>query len=187
MPRLTSEHFVDRTSELLRQQCGGDVTMSMVLKACRAQKGSLYHFFPGGKEELLVAAVKKMRGFSIDHIQKCLNETDTAAQAIKKHLQFLAKLFDRPDITPGMPYLALAATIGEGNDNVRDACDAAIREIESLYANQLVRDGFSTKEAKNRAAFSVLAVEGAILQARVRGNSSPLKLVAANVVEVFTP
>lgn len=162
------------------------MTMSMVLKACGAQKGSLYHFFPGGKEELLVAAVKKMRRCSIDHIQKCIDETDTAAQAIQKHLRFLAKLFDSPDIAPGMPYLALAATVGESSEKVRAACDAAIKEIEALYSKQLVEDGFPSKEAKSRATFSVLAVEGAILQARVRGNSSPIKIVANNVVETFT-
>lgn len=161
--------------------------MSMVLKACGAQKGSLYHFFPGGKEELLVAAIKKMRRYSIEHIQKCIGETDSAAQAIKKHLQFLAKLFDRPSITHGMPYLALAATVGENNESVRKACEAAIKEIQSLYAGQLVKDGFSSKEAKSKAEFSILAVEGAILQARLRGNSAPLKLVASNLIEVLTP
>ena len=157
----------------------------MVLKACNAQKGSLYHFFPGGKEDLLVAAVESMRRCSIDHIRMCLDKSDSAAGAITRHLQFVARLFDRPDATVGMPYLALAATVGAKNPKVRTACNLAIEEIESLYASQLVQDGFESREAKRLSAFSVLAIEGAILQAGVQGTSQPIKLVASRIVQLF--
>lgn len=186
MSRLTSEHFVDRTSELLREQSGGDVTLSMVLEACGAQKGSLYHFFPGGKEELLAAAVKKMHACATRHIRQCIEETQSAAEGARKHLFHVARLIDRPGSRLGMPFLVLAATIGESSDSVHAACDSALKEIESLFANQLVVEGLSTKEAKRLTSFAIAAIEGSILFAHVRGSSKPVKLAAETIAELFS-
>ena len=186
LARLTSEHFVDRTSELLREQSGGDVTLSMVLEACGAQKGSLYHFFPGGKDELVAAAVNKMHACATAHIRQCIEETQSAAEGARKHLLHVAKLIDEPGIALGMPFLALAATIGEANESVHAACGAAVKEIESLYSKQLVAEGVETKQAKRLAGFGLAAIDGSILFARVRGNSKPVKLAADMIAELFS-
>ena len=186
MSRLTSQHFVDRTSELLREQCGGEISLSMVLEACGAQKGSLYHFFPGGKEELFVAAVEKMRGCVLAHLGKCMQESQSAADGIKKHLQFVAKLIDRPNSELGMPFLALGATIGESCKSVQIACEEALKDIESCLSKQLVVDGFSSREAKRLAAFAVAAIEGAILLARLRSNSAPVRLAADTIAALVS-
>ena len=187
MPRLTSQHFVDCASDLLRENCGGDITLAMVLDACGAQKGSLYHFFPGGKEELLAAAVEKMRDCAMAHLRQCMEESRCASEGIRKHLHFVAKLIDRPDNGLGMPFLALASTIGENSASVQAACDNALREFEKFYSSQLVKDGFSNREAKKLAAFSVATVEGAIQLARLRGSSAPVKLAAEKIAELTTP
>ena len=185
LPRLTSDHFVDRTSELLREQGGGDVSLSMVLEACGAQKGSLYHFFPGGKDELVAAAVKKMHDCAATHIRQCIEETQSASAGARKHLLHVAKLIDEPG-TLGMPFLALAATIGEANESVQVACRAALKEIELLFSRQLVVEGTETSEAKRLASFAMAAIDGSILYARVKRNSKPVKLAADMIAELFT-
>ena len=166
MPRLTSEYFVDRTLELLRDQCGADVSLSTILEACGAQKGSLYHFFPGGKEALYTAAVEKMGLCATTHIQKCIEETDSASEAIQQQLSQLTKLIDQPNSSVGMPFLVLAATIGASNGGVREACENAISSIETLFSKQLIKDGFAAKEAKQLSAFCVLAVDGKYAEGR---------------------
>ncbi len=186
LSRLTSEHFVDRMSELLREHGGGDVSLSMVLDACGAQKGSLYHFFPGGKEELVAAAVKKMHACATSHIRQSIEQTRSAAEGMRRHLIQIAKLIDRPDSGLGMPFLVLAATIGETNESVRAACNAALREINSLFYNQLVSEGHATKEARKLADFALAAIEGSILFSRVSGNSKPVKLAAEMIAEMFS-
>jgi TetR/AcrR family transcriptional repressor of lmrAB and yxaGH operons len=186
LARLTSEHFVDRTLELLREHSGADVSLSTILKACDAQKGSLYHFFPGGKEALYAAAVGKMEHCASVHIRQSIDETSSAAEAVQKHLGRLAKLIEQPNSPIGMPFLALAATIGGANEGVRAACEKAVTTIESLFAKQLIKDGFAAKDAKRLASFFVLAVDGAILASRFQGNTKPLKLAAKTLEHLFT-
>lgn len=158
----------------------------MVLDACGAQKGSLYHFFPGGKEELVAAAVKKMHNCATSHIRQCIEETQSAAEGARQHLLHIAKLIDQPDSGLGMPFLALAATIGETNTSVHAACDAAVKEIESLFVNQLVAEAVEKRQAKRLAGFAVAAIDGSILYSRVCGNSKPVKLAADMIAEVFS-
>lgn len=186
MTRLTSEYFVNRTSELLRARGGADVTLSMVLEACDAQKGSLYHFFPGGKNELLAAAVEKMGAYAAADIQQCLEKCDTTAEAIQKHLRRVVRLLDKPDSPIGLPFVTLSATIGTVNEGVREKAEYAISTIESLYASGLIRDGFDTKDAKELATFSTFTVDGAIALSRARGNTKPLKLATAFLGEMFS-
>ena len=166
--------------------CGGDVTLSMVLDACGAQKGSLYHFFPGGKDELVSAAVKKMHACAVSNVRQCIEETGSAAEGAKRHLMHVAKLIDRPDSGLGMPFLVLAATIGETNASVRTACETAVREIESLFCSQLVSEGVDTKTAKRLSGFALAAIDGSILYARICSNSKPVKLAADMVAELFS-
>ena len=186
MPRLTSEQFVESTSELLKAQCGGDITLSAVLDACSAQKGSLYHFFPGGKDELVAIAVKKMGRCVMDHMQMCVEQSETAADAIQMHLKHVAKLMDQPNSPVGLPFLALAATVGSVNQDARMACKDAILGVETILVKQLVQDGFSSRDAKALASFCASATDGAILRSHAFGDTKPLKLTASLLGKMFS-
>ena len=54
----TRERIVAASSELFRHRGYAGTGLKAILAASRAPYGSLYHFFPGGKEELGVAALQ---------------------------------------------------------------------------------------------------------------------------------
>ncbi|QAY72639.1 TetR/AcrR family transcriptional regulator [Agromyces protaetiae] len=62
-PRLTSRGaatrrlLIDGTAELIREE-GVGVTLDDVLVKTRTSKSQIFHYFPGGKEELLLAVVQ---------------------------------------------------------------------------------------------------------------------------------
>ena len=186
MSRLTSEHFIEKTSKLLSNHCGNDLSLATILKECEAQKGSLYHFFPGGKDELYVATVKKMGACATGHILKCVDESDNAASAVSKHIRHIARLLERADRPIGLPFSAMASIYGDSNPAVREECEAAISRAQSIIAKRLVQDGFSNHKAKSLALFSILAIDGAILLSNSRGNSNPLKLAATNLEQLLS-
>src|SRR6185369_5125914 len=53
----TRQRLVESTVELFRRQGYSGTGLKAILAAADAPFGSLYHFFPGGKEELGVAAL----------------------------------------------------------------------------------------------------------------------------------
>ena len=69
---------------------------------------------------------------------------------------------------------------------MKAACEEALKDIESCLSKQLVVDGFSSREAKRLAAFAVAAIEGAILLARLRSNSAPVRLAADTIAALVS-
>jgi len=57
MARDTRQKMIERAAILLAQKGLQGASFSEVLEASGAPRGSLYHHFPGGKDELVLAAV----------------------------------------------------------------------------------------------------------------------------------
>ncbi|QEG23351.1 putative HTH-type transcriptional regulator YxaF [Mariniblastus fucicola] len=158
----------------------------MVLDACEAQKGSLYHFFPGGKDELIAAVVEGISAEATADLKDCIHKAGVLSQAIELHLLHLIERFDRPVSEVGLPFLAMATTLGATNERVRLACMKAIQMLESTYREQLLKEGHGCDSAESLATFLVLAVDGAILLARSRDNSGPLKTASKQLASMLS-
>ena len=178
MNRLSRDIFVERTRELLTRQGCTDVSLSTVLNACDANKGSLYHFFPKGKDELVVAAIQRQAGFAISMNQDFLTRSDSTAEAVFHCLESLAKKMAASDFNLCLPFSAVGAISGDASEELRSACADTLAKLESLFAESLKREGLSAKLAKEIASLIVSTVEGALLQARTRKIATPLKVAA---------
>lgn len=178
MNRLTRDFFVERTRYLLAQQGSPDVSLSTVLDACEANKGSLYHFFPGGKDELVIAAVEKQARCAIAMNQELLLNSDSTADAVFSIVNSLARAMNASDFSLCLPFSAVGAISGDASKNLRSACSETLIKLESLFANALKTEGVSLKTSREVASVIVSTIEGALLQARTRHTIAPLKNAA---------
>ncbi len=181
MNRLTREVFIEQTCRLLNERGRIDFALSDVLDSCGAQKGSLYHFFPEGKNELVVAAVGQMSECALAHVQACLSSEDSVADAVYKHVSDLAKLVETPGRPIAIPFSAIAAITGDDNEEVTLACQRALQRLEAAFCKALKKNGVKANEAKSIAAFIIASIEGAFLLSRTRRTGQPLRLAASNL------
>ena len=63
----TKSLIIDIATSLFQQKGYLGVGLNEILKACNISKGSLYHHFPNGKEELLIACLQSMDGDYYGH------------------------------------------------------------------------------------------------------------------------
>ena len=56
----TKSLIIDIATTLFQQKGYMGVGLNEILKACNISKGSLYHHFPNGKEELLIACLHSL-------------------------------------------------------------------------------------------------------------------------------
>ncbi|KIF71601.1 TetR family transcriptional regulator [Streptomyces sp. AcH 505] len=56
--RATRQRIIDGAAAHLRSDAPGDMTLDDALAATGTSKGQLFHYFPGGKEELLLAVAR---------------------------------------------------------------------------------------------------------------------------------
>lgn len=181
MKKLNRNIFISKTCELLEGQGYHGTTLNDVLSACNAQKGSLYYFFPEGKEELAAEAIKHQGEHLAALTRSMLANQEDSAEAIYQFIWDMATLADQKDFKVGAPFAAIAQESASTNERLRHACMRAYQTMKNVMKDKLEEDGFAAAVAEELAVTIVAAIDGAILLARTQQNSLPLRHTAKAV------
>ncbi|PXX53296.1 TetR family transcriptional regulator [Nocardia tenerifensis] len=138
--------------------------------------GSIYHHFPGGKEEIAVAAITGSGTLTGRMIRQA--PTDVFATT-KTLFDFMVRQLADSAWDEGCPIGTPALDGGSDAMAVREACATAFEAMEQAFAGLLAELGLSAQDAGELATTVVAAYEGATLLARVRRSEGPLHTVAA--------
>jgi len=164
MARMVAERSdaVASLAEVFREHGYEGASLALIGKATGLGKGSLYHFFPNGKEEMVQAVLVEIEQWFENSVYSPLRDGDDADAAIKAMLDETAKYFrsGRRVCLVG----ALAVT------NTRDLFAQAIRGyfvawVDALQA-ALVRQGRDADRARILSEDAVLSIQGAIVLSR---------------------
>ncbi|MTL13559.1 TetR family transcriptional regulator [Nocardia seriolae] len=144
--------------------------------------GSIYHHFPGGKEEIAVSAITGT-GVLVGRIigQAPGDVFGTAA----KLFDFMATKLAETDWTAGCPVGTPALDGGSDVEAVRAACVSAFEAMAHGFAEMLTELGLEPEQARDLATTVVAAYEGATILARVRRTDEPLHTVSTAMARLI--
>ncbi|WP_054814597.1 TetR/AcrR family transcriptional regulator [Nocardia arizonensis] len=137
--------------------------------------GSIYHHFPGGKEEIAIAAITGTGVLSGRLIAQAPRDVFATTSTM---FEFMAAKLTGSDFTEGCPVGTPALDGGSDVEAVRGACVAAFEMMERAFAGLLTELGVPSSRALELATTVVAAYEGATILARVRQSDAPLRTVA---------
>ncbi|WP_063017815.1 TetR/AcrR family transcriptional regulator [Nocardia niwae] len=147
-------------------------------EAAELPYGSIYHHFPGGKEEIAVAAITGTGVLTGRMIRQV--PTDVFATLATLFEFMVGKLADS-EWTDGCPIGTPALDGGSDVETVRSACVRAFDTMEQAFAGLLAELGLGGEEAAALAVTVVAAYEGATILARIRQSDAPLRTVAKSM------
>ncbi len=173
MARGTRQRMLDSAVELLREGGTGAVTLDAVLTRSEAPRGSIYHHFPGGRNQLLLEAGEQGADFIGTLIDSV---TGGPGELIELFLEFWRTMLVESDFEAGCPVAALA--LSPGTSETAEVARRAFTRWTDAIAALLVADGRDDDEARSLATAAVAAVEGAIMLARTHRSAQPLDDVA---------
>jgi TetR/AcrR family transcriptional repressor of lmrAB and yxaGH operons len=173
------ERIVDATLVLLRRGGLAASGVNSVVAEGKAPKGSVYHYFPGGKTDIVIAALQRNRDITAASLQAHLGSSHPLARRIKAVFKDLAARMSRDGFTSSCAIGAVALDIGADETALRDACAAVMTQWIELVAECLPE--FPANKRRAAAEFFISLVEGAQLAARARKTASPI----ANAEEAF--
>ncbi|AGB72849.1 MULTISPECIES: TetR/AcrR family transcriptional regulator [Rhizobium] len=148
-------------AEVYRELGYEGASMSEITARTKLSKGSLYHFFPGGKEQMAAEIVANIDAWFVTEMFKPLEEEEPRAA--------IARMWETTDsyFRSGRRVCLIGAF---ALDETRDRFSAAIRGyfhhwIEAL-CGALLRGGVPGAEAKMLAEEAVIGIQGALTLAR---------------------
>ena len=150
-----------------------------MLVASGAPRGSIYHYFPRGKAQLIEEATRYGTDFVVARLAAELEHGDTAA-AVRTFGEFYAQVLRDSDFAAGCPVLA-AALEGDRSPEARDAAGEGFKEWEQIIAQGLEREGLAAGQASRLATLIVSSLEGGVVLSRAQRTTAPLERVLEQI------
>lgn len=170
--------IVQVATNLFRKKGYLGVGISEILIACNLSKGAFYHHFPKGKEELLLTCLYTMNETITADMKVIFERNDTTVHAIEAMLTELVNQYERDEMIIGYTFSSIVSEIGSLSDVVREVCEKSYANIEGIYAEKLIADGFIREDAQQLALMINATIEGGIMLCLTTKTSKPLQTVS---------
>ncbi len=176
--RSPRERMVVSAALLIRERGAHATAISDVLEHSGAPRGSAYHYFPGGRTQLLCEAVD----FAGEHVAAIITEAEGGLQLVDTLIDKYRHQLLTSQFRAGCPIVAVSVEageqqIGERMGPVVDRAAAVFERWTDLIAQRFIADGIPRERASELSVLATAAIEGAILLARVRRDLTPLDVV----------
>lgn len=173
------ERMIEGAIRLLAQQGLQATSFAEVLELTGAPRGSIYHHFPEGKDQLVSAAVDRAGA----HALRALNGKRgvSAEELTAVFLGLWRELLVRSQCRAGCAVLAV--TVATDSQDLLQHAGAVFRSWRGQLAELFELAGLSAKEAAQFAVTLVAASEGAVVLSRAEQSLEPFDLVAEHLLE----
>ena len=183
--RLASDardRMVDSAVRLLATRGLQATSFSEVLDASGAPRGSIYHHFPGGKDQLVDAAL----GLTDGRLQALLDRLDgrPAAEVAAAFLGAWRAVLERSNFRAGCAVVAV--TVATDSPDLLAHTAKIFRQWRTRLAELLTHGGVPEGEASRLASLLVAASEGAVVVSRAEQSMDPFDEVCETLMAHFS-
>ncbi|KWW22675.1 transcriptional regulator [Peribacillus simplex] len=179
--RNSKDILIEVASRLFRIRGYYGVGLKDIIEESGIPKGSLYHYFPKGKEQLAIEAVNHTKEIVIDEIERGFGEFKDPIEAIQAHILHLSGLFGETENLLGLPIGTIAAETFTTSEPIRTACQEAMEDWQAIYVQKLLEANYSEKRSKELSIVINALIEGGILLSLTAKNGEPLKAIAEQI------
>jgi TetR/AcrR family transcriptional repressor of lmrAB and yxaGH operons len=179
MARGVRERMVGSAVDLLARRGLQSTSFSEVLERSGAPRGSIYHHFPDGKDQMIGAALDAAGGRAIELLDR--KSGAPAEEVATWFLHIWREVLIRGRFEAGCAVLAVA--VAADSPELLDQTARVFRTWRRRLAELLEQGGLRAADAQRFAAVLVAASEGAVVLARAEQSLEPFDLVAEQLLE----
>jgi len=171
----TRVRLVESASALFSRNGYAATGVKAVLTAADAPYGSLYHFFPGGKQELGVAALAHGGERYKALIESVYPPGADVIDATADSFVQAADLLVSTDYGDACPIATIALEVASTDDAMRAAAAAAFESWIDVMEQRFTAAGMTAERAHEVAVEVFCLMEGSVLLARTTRSTAPLR------------
>jgi TetR/AcrR family transcriptional repressor of lmrAB and yxaGH operons len=161
------------TLDLLRTAGLTGAALNDIVAASGAPKGSLYHFFPGGKDQLVTAALG----------EAVFSRTGPLSQKVNELFGAAASRLAASGFTRGCPVGAVTLDLEGGSERLQAVCRDIFRAWCGIIESGL--DGVPLTKRGRVAQLILATLEGGLILSRARADKAPLLETGALLAETL--
>lgn len=179
MPKKSNaaERIVRATAALLSSRGYAGTGLSDIIVQANAPKGSLYHYFPGGKPEIAGAAIAFVGHEVGAFLDQAGGQAPHARNALRRITATLRGWLERSQFNEACPVFATTLSIDAELAPVHATCRQALQAWHASIEGALLADGLEKRPAASRAWLILAALEGAVGIARAERSFDALDAV----------
>jgi AcrR family transcriptional regulator len=180
----TRERLLTTTAALFQRQGLNGTSMKEITDGAEATTGSLYHFFPGGKDELAAEVIRTAGAGYLELFEMVTAVATSSAQAISMLFEGAAATLEQSDFVDACPIFTVAHEVASADETLRLACDSVFISWTATATAMFKTDGLRPKPAAELATTVVAAIGGAFIVARTAKNADLMRATGRNIAEL---
>ena len=182
MGSTTKERIINSSAELFRRQGYTGTGVKEIVAAANAPFGSIYHFFPGGKEQLGAEAIRTSGELYMRLFAAVAAQAPDVLSAVEAFFTGAAQTLRETDYADACPIATVALEVASTSEPLR-AATAEVFESWIDGATAYFADAGIPRARARALALSMLSLlEGAFVFCRALRSVEPLEVAGASAV-----
>jgi AcrR family transcriptional regulator len=172
----TRERIIEASADLLRRQGYAATGVKQIVTAAQAPFGSLYHFFPGGKEELGAEAIRRSGALYELLIPAVFDPAPDLVSAVRAFFEGAAAHLEESEYEDACPIATVALEVSSTSEPMRQACADVFESWIAAGLPRFTAAGLDEATGRRLVIGMIAALEGAFVLARTSQNTESLHI-----------
>jgi AcrR family transcriptional regulator len=177
----TKERILDVTAELFRRHGYTGTGLKQIVANANAPFGSLYHWFPGGKEQLGEAVIRRSGQMYLELVMAIYGAAADPVAGVRSVFDGAAALLRATDFADACPIATVALEVASSNEPLRRATDDVFNSWIEAAAARIAEAGVEKGKARELAILMITALEGAFVLSRAMRSTESLAIAGTAV------
>ena len=174
VPTKTKDRIVTTSAELFRRQGYTGTGLKQIVAEASAPFGSIYHFFPGGKEQLGAETIRWSGAMYGQLLPAVFDPAPDPVIAVRNFFAGAAEHLVESGYADACPIATVALEVSSSSEPLREACADVFDGWIDAATERLAGEGIEKARARELAIGMVAALEGAFVLARALRSTEPL-------------
>jgi AcrR family transcriptional regulator len=175
----TKDRIMFASAELFRRHGYTGTGLKQVVAQAQAPFGSLYHFFPGGKEQLGEEVIRASGAFYLQLWHAIADPAGDPVTAIEDFFAGAAQTLVDTDYADACPIATIALEVASKHETLRVATADAFTSWIDAITEHLRAAGLDAVTARRLGLSTLCGLEGAFVLARALRSVEPLEAAGA--------
>ena len=178
--KVNEDELLDRLTCVFRTHGFEGASLSLISKATGLQRASLYHRFPGGKEEMAKAVLERAWSWLNQRALSPLTGPGTPKERIHKMAEGLHAFFGGGQHSCLLDSLSFGSEETALRQHVQEGMGAWVEAIAKVAREA----GVPPKRARQQAQDAITRIQGSLVMARVLKDFGPFQRTLAELPQV---